>query len=104
MAWARWILRVSAPGIRDRNVSAIAVWDSVLKRGRAAGLFRGDVEATDLHAFVSALCLYRITNRATFKAIFDVDFADEETRKRHRALIVSMALEFLQTKPMTATA
>lgn len=91
-----------APRIKEQNVSAIAAWDFVLARGRASSLFRRDVTAIDLHAFVSALCLFRITNRATFRAIFDIDFADDEVRQRHRRLIVAMVLEFLAGKDLSA--
>ncbi|WP_406854344.1 TetR family transcriptional regulator [Alsobacter sp. KACC 23698] len=84
-----------APRIKEQNVSAIAAWDLVLTAGQKAGLFRHDVSPVDLHAFVSSLCLFRVTNRATFKAIFDIDFADDAVRARHRRLIVAMVLEFL---------
>jgi AcrR family transcriptional regulator len=84
-----------APRIREQNVSAISAWETVLTAGQKAGLFRNDVRAVDMHAFVSSLCVFRVTNRATFKAIFDIDFADQTVRDRHRTLIVSMAIEFL---------
>jgi AcrR family transcriptional regulator len=84
-----------APRIKEQNVSAIAAWDLVLTAGQKAGLFRHDASPVDLHAFVSSLCLFRVTNRATFKAIFDIDFADDAVRARHRRLIVAMVLDFL---------
>jgi AcrR family transcriptional regulator len=84
-----------APQIREQNVSAISAWETVLAAGQKASLFRQDVKPVDMHAFVSSLCVFRVTNRATFKAIFDIDFADQAVRERHRTLIVSMVLEFL---------
>jgi AcrR family transcriptional regulator len=84
-----------APRIKEQNVSAISAWEIVLAAGQKAGLFRNDVKSVDMHTFVSSLCVFRVTNRATFKAIFDIDFADQAVRERHRSLIVSMVLEFL---------
>jgi AcrR family transcriptional regulator len=97
---ARFLER--APRIKEQNVSAIAAWDLVLSAGQTAGLFRHGVSPVDLHAFVSSLCLFRVTNRATFKAIFDIDFADDEVRERHRTLIVEMVLDFLCSQRQTA--
>ena len=84
-----------APRIREQNVTAVSAWEMVLTAGQKAGLFRNDVKPVDMHAFVSSLCVFRVTNRATFKAIFDIDFAEQAVRDRHRTLIVSMVLEFL---------
>jgi hypothetical protein len=36
---------------------------------------------------ISSLSAFRVSNRYTFGAIFDVDFSDPAVRKRHRKLI-----------------
>lgn len=92
-----------APRIREENRIAITTWEAILASGRAAGLFRTDIEAVDLHALVSSLCVYRVTNRPTFQALFDLDFADEAVRVRHRGFIIEMVLGLLTRGAAQAT-
>src|SRR4051794_8575811 len=49
---------------------ALDVLTRILDRGRAAGYFRDDVDALDVHMAISAFCVFRIANRHTFHAIF----------------------------------
>ena len=39
---------------------------AILERGHAAGAFRADVDAIDVHMMISAFCVFRIANRHTF--------------------------------------
>ncbi len=84
-----------APRIAENNQTAITTWAAILSAGQREGIFRYDVEPVDLHAFVSSLCLFRVTNRYTFGALFDIEFDDPSVRKRHRRLVVDMVLDFL---------
>jgi AcrR family transcriptional regulator len=59
----------------------------ILERGREAGLFRGDVEALDVHMTISAFCVFRIANRHTFQAIFKRDLLDPSRRDHDRRMI-----------------
>ncbi len=89
---------VGLPGIRKQNASVIAVLRRILERGQAAGVFRRDVEALDVHLMMSALCFFRVSNRHTFGAIFGCNLSAPEIRKRHRKMFAEMVLSFLHAK------
>jgi hypothetical protein len=59
----------------------------ILARGRAAGLFRDDLDALDIHMIISAFCVFRGANRYTFRAIFDRDLMDPRLRAHLRQMI-----------------
>ena len=82
--------------IRRINHRVIAIIDDLLRRGREAGTFRRDVEATDIHMMISALCFFRVANRHTFGAIFDVDLAEPERRERHKRMIADAVVRALE--------
>lgn len=84
-----------APRIAEENRQAITTWAAILTAGQRDGLFRHDVKPVDLHALVSSLCVYRVTNRHTFGTLFGLDFDAPSVRKRHRRLITEMVLDFL---------
>jgi AcrR family transcriptional regulator len=65
---------------------------SILARGAASGQFRAGIDAVDLHYFISALCVFRVTNRMTFREIFDRDLADPAVRARHLQMVIDGAL------------
>jgi AcrR family transcriptional regulator len=69
---------------------------SILARGVAGGQFRGGIDAVDLHYFISALCVFRVSNRLTFKEIFDRDFADPAVRARQLAMVLEGTLGLLR--------
>lgn len=89
---------VGLPAIRKQNASVIAVLRRILERGQAAGVFRRDVEALDVHLMMSALCFFRVSNRHTFGAIFGCNLSAPEIRKRHRKMFAELVLSFLQAK------
>jgi Tetracyclin repressor-like, C-terminal domain len=51
------------------------------------GLFRDDVDATDVHMMISAYCVFRVANRHTFGTIFGRDMVDPKRREHYRALL-----------------
>jgi AcrR family transcriptional regulator len=51
--------------IRELNVPGIESLSAILARGRSQGVFRRDVNVTDIHLAVSSLCFYRVSNRHT---------------------------------------
>lgn len=82
--------------IRRINQRIIALLGAVLERGRAAGVFRAHLDAVDVHMMISALCFFRVANRPTFGAIFDVDLAEPGRRARHKRLIADAVLGVLR--------
>jgi AcrR family transcriptional regulator len=77
---------------------ALDVLDAILQRGRAAGLFRDDVDALDVHQVISAYCVFRTANRHTFGAIFGRDLLDPATRDHQRQLLGDLLVSFLTAR------
>jgi AcrR family transcriptional regulator len=77
---------------------ALDVLGRILRRGRAAGLFRDDVDALDVHMVISSFCVFRIANRHTFSAIFKRDPLDPERREHYRQLLGDMVVAYLTAR------
>ena len=54
------------PSIKQSSASVIRVLNAILERGAKQGVFRNGVNAIDLHLFISAFCVFRVSNRFTF--------------------------------------
>ncbi|MGN8025820.1 TetR/AcrR family transcriptional regulator [Microbacterium sp. 22242] len=81
--------------LRSVAQPAKTLLDDILERGRAAGSFRTDVDALDVHLVISAYCVFPIANRHTFGYLFDVDFDDPATRAHQRAVIGDLVVSWL---------
>ncbi|HEV7977507.1 TetR/AcrR family transcriptional regulator [Amycolatopsis sp.] len=77
---------------------ALDVLARILQRGRAAGQFRDDVDALDVHMMISGFCVFRTANRHTFKAIFDRDMLDPARRAHYRRMLGDLVLEYLTAR------
>ena len=83
------------PSIKERNAAVIRTLADLLERGAKAGKFRSDVNPVDLHLLISALCVFRVSNRFTFGKIFNVDLSDSKVRKRQKKMILEAVLRYL---------
>ena len=77
---------------------ALDVLGAILERGRAAQLFRDDVDALDVHQVISAYCVFRTANRHTFGAIFGRDMLDPARRDHQRRLLGDLVVAFLTAR------
>jgi len=77
-----------AEQIQRINRRIIDVIENILRRGRAAGVFRDDLDAIDVHMAISALCFFRVSNKYTFGKIFEVDLSSPERRDKHKRMAV----------------
>jgi AcrR family transcriptional regulator len=80
----------------DLDIPAIDRIATILATGREAGVFRGDVDAIDLHMMISAFCVFRVANRHTFGTLFDRDLADPGLRDHYRTMLGDMIVGYLQ--------
>jgi AcrR family transcriptional regulator len=87
----------------DLNTPVIQLLDELLKRGRANGLFRSDVDAIDVHMMISSFCFFRVANRYTFGAIFGRDLVDPRDRARYRRMLGDFVVRYLTDEPAVAT-
>ncbi|MGV9990270.1 TetR/AcrR family transcriptional regulator [Streptomyces sp. NPDC003374] len=70
-----------------------------LEEGQRSGVFRGDVDAVDLHAVISSFCFFRIANRRTFGALFGRDLAEPARREHYRTMLGDLVIAYLTAKP-----
>ena len=86
---------VQSPALAELNTPAVAVIESILRRGRESGVFLRDVEAIDVHMMISAFCFFRVSNRHTFGALFGVDMLDPGRRDQYRRMVGDMIVSYL---------
>src|SRR5215472_5645192 len=90
---AEFIARSAA--LAELNTPAVSVTASILERGYASGAFRRRAEPIDVHMIISAFCFFRVANRHTFGAIFDVDLMDPARRDHYRQMIGNLVVSYL---------
>lgn len=84
-------------GLNDPVIQGLA---AILDRGREQGIFTRDVDVTEVHMAISALCFYRVSNRHTFGTLFRRDLSTPEARERQRRMVADMIVSYLkQGKP-----
>ncbi|WP_440709891.1 TetR family transcriptional regulator [Herbiconiux sp. YIM B11900] len=76
--------------IRDLNSTAVQTLERVLGRGVAAGVFRSDIDALDVHMMISAYSVFHVANRYTFRVLFERDLLDVDRNDRYRRLAGDM--------------
>ena len=74
------------------NVPAIDTIRRIVERGKKTGVFRKDVDPTDLHMSISALCFYSVSDRHTFSTIFKVDMTTPKALAARKKSIVATIL------------
>ncbi|MCI2421718.1 TetR family transcriptional regulator [Saccharopolyspora sp. K220] len=82
------------PGLAN---PAVEVLGRILERGRAAGQFRDDVDALDVHMVISSFCVFRTSNRYTFQAIFQRDMLAPDRRDHYRKMLGDLVIDYLTT-------
>ena len=80
--------------IRELNVPAIDGLRKVLERGRKAGVFRGGIDAVDVHMSISALSVFNVANKHTFSLIFQRDMDSPAAIATRRENIVEMIVRY----------
>lgn len=87
-----------SPDLEGLAGPALDVLTSILERGRAAGVFRDDVDALDVHMLISSFCVFRTANRHTWSAIFRRDMLDPGRREHYRKLLADVVLDHLTAR------
>ena len=85
-----------SPRIQELNVPAIAAIRHLLERGAKAGLFRKGLDPVDIHASISALSFFNVSNRHTFGLIFKRDMESARALRDRRDSIVEMVVRFVR--------
>jgi AcrR family transcriptional regulator len=80
--------------IQQLNVPAIQSIQRLYERGLAQGVFRAGLDPVDIHASISALTFFNVSNRHTFGLIFK-DKARSAQSAARRASITEMVVRFV---------
>jgi AcrR family transcriptional regulator len=81
--------------IRNLNATVIDATNAIIARGQLEGVFSRHVNTVDLHLLISAMCFYRVSNRATFGTLFEIDLAAPEVRARQKRMLADAVLGLL---------
>lgn len=81
--------------IQELNVPAIQAIRQLYERGVQQGVFRPGLDPVDIHASISALTFFNVSNRHTFGLIFK-DKAQNAQSDARRASITEMVVRFVR--------
>jgi AcrR family transcriptional regulator len=82
--------------IQTLNVPAIAAISELYERGVTTGVFRPGLDAVDIHASISALTFFNVSNRHTFGVIFKQDAKAPDTAAMRRSSVIDMVLRYVR--------
>ena len=82
--------------IKGLNVTAIEAIRKLYERGVASGEFRPGLEPIDIHASISALTFFNVSNQHTFGLIFKEDARSPQAIAARRNSITEMLIRFVR--------
>jgi AcrR family transcriptional regulator len=82
--------------IQELNVPAISAIRNLYQRGVKSGLFRTGLDPVDIHASISALSFFNVSNRHTFGLIFKLDMRSSAYVAHRRDNVVEMIVRFMR--------
>jgi AcrR family transcriptional regulator len=91
---ARHIQR--SPRVKAINSPLIAALGRVLRRGRAAGLFRAGVDPLQLYLSIAGVCYFYFSNIHTLSTIFDRDLMSAPALAARERHVVDVILGYLR--------
>jgi AcrR family transcriptional regulator len=82
--------------IQELNIPAIAAIRHLYERGVKKGVFRSGLDPVDIHASISALSFFNVSNRHTFGLIFKLDMKSNAYTTHRRDNVVEMIVRFMK--------
>lgn len=82
--------------IQQLNGPAIEAIRALYQRGVAQNIFRAGLDAVDIHASISALSFFNVSNQHTFGLIFDHDTRAAQAVAARRDSIIEMIVRFVR--------
>lgn len=82
--------------IQALNVPAIAAIRELYERGVRLGMFRPGLDPVDIHASISALSFFNVSNRHTFGLIFKLDTRSAAYTAHRRENVIEMVVRFVK--------
>lgn len=77
----------------------IPLLTKLLKAGREQGVIKREMDAKDVHMFISSLCFFRVNNRFTFEANFGRDLMSPKLRTKYRNMVGDAVVALLSSSP-----
>jgi AcrR family transcriptional regulator len=84
-----------SPRIRHMHSRLVARLEALLARGRARGVFRGDVDAVQLYITCAALAYFYQSNRHTLSTIFGRDLMSPRAQAQRLSHATAVVLGYL---------
>jgi AcrR family transcriptional regulator len=84
--------------IQQLNVPAIAAIRHLYERGTKSGVFRKGLDPVDIHASISALSFFNVSNRHTFGLIFKLDMRSPAYIAQRRENVVEMIVRYVRKR------
>lgn len=82
--------------IQGLNVPALQAIKNLYERGVNAGIFRAGLTPIDIHATISALSFFNVSNRHTFGTIFKLDMNAKAVNARRREQVIETVVRFVR--------
>jgi len=82
--------------INDVNWPVINSIRDIYARGCKENIFRAGLDPVDIHASISALCFYNVSNQYTFSLIFRRDIMSPGAFAKRRSSVIDMILRYMQ--------
>jgi AcrR family transcriptional regulator len=82
--------------IQQLNVPAIQAIRKLYDRGVASGVFRPGLDPIDIHASISALTFFNVSNQHTFGLIFKQDARSPQAVAARRDSVIEMVVRFVR--------
>jgi AcrR family transcriptional regulator len=82
--------------IQTLNLPAISAVQKLYERGIQAGAFRKGLDPVDIHASISGLTFFNVSNQYTFGHIFKRDLKSTAWITARRSAVVDMVLRYVQ--------
>jgi AcrR family transcriptional regulator len=92
---ARGVYLAQSKIIKGLNVTAIEAIRQLYDRGVASGEFRSGLDPIDIHASISALTFFNVSNQHTFSLIFKEEGRTDEAVALRRRNITEMVVRFV---------
>lgn len=83
--------------IQELNVPAIAAIQNLYERGVKSGVFRAGLDPVDIHASISALSFFNVSNQHTFGVLFKLDMTSPAYVAHRRDSVIEMIVRFMKT-------
>ena len=82
--------------IQALNVPAIQGIRRLYERGVASGVFRPGLDPVDIHASISALTFFNVSNQHTFGLIFKMDTQAPDVLATRRANVIDVIVRYVR--------